>query len=100
MVHRIKIEKVSDHVATMYYGPLMNGYYECWIEKKSEIYRSEMIKIKNELMKEKDNTINYCQGWKTKLFYFSPLLYCILVYFLRNSRELKYKVRVWTTGKN
>lgn len=96
-----KVEKVSLHTAQMYYGALINGYYEFWSKaKKSEVFKEEMIKLKEEIINEKNNVIEYCPGWKTKIFYFSPLLYCMLVYLLRTSRDMKYKLHVLITGKN
>lgn len=95
------VEKVSNYTMSMYYGSLINGYYECWSErKKAEAYKEEALKLKQEIMHERNTIMEYCPGWKTKLFYFSPLLYCVLVRFLRTLREVKYKLRVLLTGKN
>lgn len=94
------VEKISDHTATMYYASLINGYYECWAERKNTEYKREMIAIKQEIQDEKNKIMKYCLGWKTKLFYFSPLLYCMLVFVLRTSRNIKYKLKVQITGKN
>lgn len=82
-------------------GGVKNAYYECWLQSgKQYAYKKKMIELKEELMKHKPEVNLYNPGWKTKIFYLSPSLYCNLVCILHTSRDIKYKIRVWLTGKN
>lgn len=95
------VEKVSEYTASAYFGSLLNAYYECWIRRnKLPEFKDNAEKYLNVIQENRDEILKSNPDWKTKLFFISPTIYCMAVWTKRESKHLKYRLRVLLTGKN
>ena len=94
------VSTISEYQERSYYMTLIGAYFECWNQKRKTGFAElgeDALKI---LMQEKKKILQMNLGWKNRLFYLSPSVYCLCVKLLRITKRAKYKIHVFITGKN
>lgn len=98
------LKKITDYTISAYINALANGYFECSVQKKSNLeFKNMLSSLSNELKTMEDEIYKnpYVKPkWKYKLLFNMPLLYVFLVNLLRTIRSVPYKLKVIFTGKN
>lgn len=81
-------EKIMTRINGMYYGSLINGYYEYWmLNKETNDCKKKLDELKNTIKEDKADVMCFYPGWKTKLFFISPSIYCKMVNMYRTLKK-------------
>lgn len=91
---------IDNYQKTSYYESLMNAYYESWKQKNNPEFVKLQQEILLELTNEKEDVLCKLPEKKTKLFYISPLAFCLAKNAVIGVRRCRYKLYVKLTGKN
>lgn len=96
------VSKISEYTFQRYLNALMEGYFNCWYLYKDPACRKLKKDLFEELKKQKDFIFNhstFSKNRQLRLFFTSPLLFCLLKWVYRASKDLKYRITVILTGK-
>lgn len=69
------VQKISEYQEEAYYSSLINSYCDCFEQRKNKEFDSLREECRSILFDNKKRVKKVCNDWKTKMFFFSPMLY-------------------------